>query len=344
MEINKPKSRICLIPKVSGVGGMVSFQTKLVKGLTKRGIGVSYNLGDAPYNTILVIGGTRDLAGIWRAKQRGIRVVQRLDGINWIHRRKQTGWRHYLRAEYGNFILSLIRSRLADQIIYQSEFAHIWWERVYGKSATPWQVVHNGVDLEQYTPNGVGSLPTEHIRILLVEGTIGSGYEMGLDIAIHMAERLSRSIYRNIEVMVVGRVSDALQQEWKGRTDINVTFKGKVPPDQIPEIDRSAHVLYAADLHPACPNSVIEALACGLPVAAFDTGALPEIITEGSGQLVPYGGDPWKLEAPDIEGLTVAVHIILDEQAHYRTAARHRAEEAFGLDRMVEGYLNSLNI
>jgi glycosyltransferase involved in cell wall biosynthesis len=323
---------------------MVSFRGKLVKGLAERGIRVSYDLADTPYDAILVIGGTRDLIGLWNAKRRGARVVQRLDGMNWIHRKKRTGWRHYMRAEYGNFILSFIRSRLADQIIYQSEFSRQWWDRVYGKSHNPMKVVHNGVDLELYSPNGPANLPGDHVRILIVEGTIGSGYEMGLEIAIHMSERIITLNRHNIEVMIVGRTSERLQREWKGRTEVKVTFTGEVPSDRIPEIDRSAHVLYSADLNPACPNSVVEALACGLPVAAYDTGALPEIITGGSGQIVPYGGDPWKLESPDIEGLVIAVNSILDDQEHYRIAARMRAEEAFGLDRMVESYLNALNI
>lgn len=344
MGKNNQIRRICLIPNVSGVGGMVSFRGKLVRGLAERRIGVSYDLADTPYDAILVIGGTRDLAGLWRAKRRGVQVAQRLDGMNWIHRRRRTGWRHYLRAEYGNVILSLIRSRLADQIIYQSEFSHQWWERVYGISHIPWHVVHNGVDLEVYTPNGHGKLPGDHVRLLLVEGTIGGGYELGLQTAIQMGERLHSSYSHDVEVMVVGRISTALQREWMGRPDIIVHFTGQMPAERIPEMDRSAHVLYAADLNPACPNSVIEALACGLPVAGFDTGALSEIITEGSGQLVPYGGDPWKLESPDIEGLAKAVNDILGDQAGYRKAARGRAEEAFGLDHMVEGYLNALKL
>ncbi len=113
---------------------MVSFRDKLIHGLEQRGIGVSFDLKDMPYSAVLVIGGTRNLSDLWRAKRRGARVVQRLDGMNWIHRKRRTGWRHYARAEYGNIILSLIRSRLADMIVYQSEFSHKWWERVYGMS------------------------------------------------------------------------------------------------------------------------------------------------------------------------------------------------------------------
>jgi glycosyltransferase involved in cell wall biosynthesis len=321
---------------------MGSFRGRFTQGLIQRGIEVTYNLADIPYDTILVIGGTRNLAGVWRAKQRGVRVVQRLDGINWIHRKKITGWRHFIRAEYGNFILSLIRSRLADQIIYQSEFSHQWWEREYGKSPIPWAVVHNGVDLERYTPVGEGDPPHDYDRILVVEGALGGGYETGLETAIHLVERLCNAYNRKIELAVVGRVSAALEQEWISMTEIPVKFTGQVPNEVIPEIDRSAHVQYAADINPACPNSVIEALACGLPVASFNTGGLPEIVTEGAGQLVPYGGDPWKLDPPDIDGLAKAVISILEDQTGYRAAARRRAERAFGLDRMVDGYLSAM--
>jgi glycosyltransferase involved in cell wall biosynthesis len=264
--------------------------------------------------------------------------------MNWIHRRRQTGWRHYLRAEYGNIILSLIRSRLSDQTIYQSEFSHQWWERVYGVSNIPWQVVYNGVDLERYTPDGLATLPEDRIRLLLVEGAIAGGYEFGLEAAIHMAERMHSVYSHAVEVMVVGRISSALQHEWKGNANIQVSFTGQVTPERIPEIDRSAHVLYAADLNAACPNSVIEALACGLPVVAFDTGALSEIVIEGAGELVAYGGDPWNLDPPNINGLVEAASKVLDNQINYRKAARRRAEKAFGLDPMVEGYLNALNI
>ena len=52
--------RICLVPQVEGVGGMVSFQHKLLAGLQKRGIQTARDLSDLPYDAVLVIGGTRD--------------------------------------------------------------------------------------------------------------------------------------------------------------------------------------------------------------------------------------------------------------------------------------------
>ena len=122
--------RVCLVPRLKGVGGLVSFQEKLSAGLRRRGVEFSQELADGPFAAVLVIGGTRDLPGLWRARRQGARIVQRLNGMNWLQRVRPAGWRHFLRAEYGNRLLALIRGRLAQRIVYQSHFARGWWERV----------------------------------------------------------------------------------------------------------------------------------------------------------------------------------------------------------------------
>ena len=210
----------------------------------------------------------------------------------------------------------------------------------FGQERVATSVIHNGVDLSVFTPDGSPERPTDHFRLLLVEGSLQGGYESGLETALGLAERLAES--RPVELKVVGRVSPELQSVMQSKSRLPILWAGLVPNEQIPGLDRSAHLLYSADLNAACPNSVIEALACGLPVAAFGTGALPELVTGDSGCLVPYGGDPWKLDRPDVPALANAAVEILQNQAHYRAAARQRAEEAFGLDQMVERYLDVL--
>lgn len=107
-------------------------------------------------------------------------------------------------------------------------------------------------------------------------------------------------------------------------------------------MDRSAHMLFSADLNAACPNAVIEALACGLPVLAFATGSLPEIISGNAGLVVPYGSNYWNLEQPDIAGLAKAGMEILARQGDFRPSARQKAEEAYSLSRMVDQYIQAL--
>jgi glycosyltransferase involved in cell wall biosynthesis len=142
--------------------------------------------------------------------------------------------------------------------------------------------------------------------------------------------------------MVVGDASRQVVEAARTRSNVPIRWSGSVPIEQIPHLDRSAHLLFAADIHPACPNAVIEALACGLPVVGFDTGALKEIVDEKSGRIVPYGADPWELERPDFEDLALSAQIVLGDLETFRKGARRRAEEIFGLDKMVDGYLEAI--
>lgn len=334
--------RICLVPNVSGTGGMVSFKHKLSTGLSERGIEVSYDLADGSCQAVLIIGGTRQLAALWRFKHKGVRLVQRLDGINWIQRKRSTGLRHFVRAEMGNLLQSGIRRHLAGQIVYQSAFAQTWWEDWYGIPPAPVWMIHNGVDLKTYTPDGAHERPDDRYRLLVVEGSLGGGYEMGLENAVTLAEELNLTHKLPMELMVVGKAEPAQVAEWNKRSQVPILWAGSVAREAIPALDRSAHLLYAADLHPACPNAVIEALACGLPVAAFDTGSLRELVPAGAGCIAPYGSDPWKVEKPDIPALAEMAVPVLTDPLPFRLAARAHAEQNFDLDVMVDKYLQVL--
>jgi glycosyltransferase involved in cell wall biosynthesis len=100
--------------------------------------------------------------------------------------------------------------------------------------------------------------------------------------------------------------------------------------------------MYCAEVNPPCPNSVIESLACGLPVIGFDSGSLKELVGDEAGIIVPYGTNPWKLEMPDISALAESASEVLEKQDQFRLSARKRAESEFNLDKMVESYLKVL--
>lgn len=350
-----PLEKICIVPQVHGVGGMVSFRRKLTDGLRARQIEVCSDPSAQDYSAVLVIGGTRRIWELRRARQAGIRVVQRLDGMNWLHRRsafRRLDLRHYLRAEYGNLVLSLIRTRLATHIVYQSRFVQDWWERVHGPAPVPTTVIYNGVDLNVYSPNGPEQPPSDRRRLLMVEGSLMGGYEGGLDVALQLlgqlcvspADRTAEPLY---ELVVAGRAADDL----RARADkalqrlapaAILTWAGLVAPEAIPGLDRSAHLLYSADINAACPNAAVEAMACGLPVLGFATGALPELVDGDAGRIVDYGGDPWMLDPPDTQALAAAAKTIFNAGDSLRIAARQRAEAVFGLEPMVAAYLSIL--
>jgi len=331
--------RICIVPRVEGLGGVTSFRLKFEYGLQARGVKVTNKLSE-PSEAVLVLAGTKSLLALWKARHRGQRIVQRLDGINWVHWARWAGPRYTIRAMYGNANLSFIRRRLADQVIYQSEFIKNWWEDWYRPTRVPSSVIMNGVDLNQYTPNGLHERPAGHNRLLIVEGSLTGALNSGLFHAAELADRLSHRY--KIELCIVGRVDRRTKNKLQRQTTFRVRFLDAIAREQIPWIMRSSHLLFSAEVNPPCPNSVIEALACGLPVIGFDTGSLSEIVPGDAGRLAAYGANPWKLQKPDISALEPVAVEVLEDQPRFRNAARQQAELRLGLDKMVDEYLKIL--
>ena len=79
-----------------------------------------------------------------------------------------------------------------------------------------------------------------------------------------------------------------------------------------------------------CPNAVMEAMACGRPVVAMDTGDIPFLIEEGkTGFIVPRGD-----EARLVQSLAT---LLADRELCCRmgAAGRAKAEREFGLDQLI---------
>jgi glycosyltransferase involved in cell wall biosynthesis len=83
-------------------------------------------------------------------------------------------------------------------------------------------------------------------------------------------------------------------------------------------------------------NTILEAMATGLPVIATDVGGNPELVQQGqTGELVPHS-DPVSL-ACAIEGYFCEPQ----KGLRHGTAGRRRVEKSFSMKAMVEGYLKT---
>ena len=103
-----------------------------------------------------------------------------------------------------------------------------------------------------------------------------------------------------------------------------ITFKGAQPRAELPDAYRAASVCVVPSRFESMSYTCMEAMACGRPVVAARTGALPEVITDGvDGLLVP---------PEDPAALAAAIgRLLLDEAARRRLgeAARARVLSSF---------------
>ncbi len=127
----------------------------------------------------------------------------------------------------------------------------------------------------------------------------------------------------------------------KEQLDNRIDYRGAVSREAIAPVYRN-RVYLSLDINPACPNTVAEALASGAPVIGFDTGAVKELVGHQAGCIVSYGGNPWKGERPDFQGLLSAYREVSGNFAEYSRAARQRAEDHYGIDTMVDAYAEVL--
>ena len=334
--------RICVVPTYAGVGGPASFRMRFVAEAERHGIEICTDLDDHPYDAVMVIGGTRRLAKLWQVKRAGIPILQRLDGFNWIHRKVKTSLTYRVRAEIRNWILRIIRGYLATRIVYQSDFVLRSWNQTFGEVDTPYDVIYNGVDLVDFSPDGPGTPPTDHMQINMVEGAYLGGHDIGIKMGIDLAKTLIEQHHLDVELVIAGNITEALRQKWDAYSNVPVKWLGVISRDEVPELHRSGQIFFSSEVQAPCPNSVIEALACGLPVVSFDTGSLPQIVTGDAGRVVPYGTDAWNLEPADIPTLAEAVVEVYRDQPRFRKAARQRAEEGFDIQDVVRRYLGAM--
>jgi glycosyltransferase involved in cell wall biosynthesis len=193
-----------------------------------------------------------------------------------------------------------------------------------------------------FSPHGKGKPPEDMIRIMVTEGSFYGGHERDLLNAVGFARGLAEISGKHVELVIASRAPGSMLSKLPDYANLDIRWLGIVPLSDIPELNRSAHIFYPAEINAACPNTVMEAMACGLPVVCFSTGSLPELVRGNAGRSVPYGADHWNLEVPDFTPLCNAGLEVYNQQSKFRSAARRYAESTFDMHLMAEKYLEIL--
>ncbi len=322
-------------PHPPGAGGPGSFQKRFEEALIRSDFSVNYSKQPEKPDIIIIVGGTRKIFWLILNKFKGVPIIYRLDGIQWLHKKqfRKAGIKKYVISEIHNYLSKFIQGFLADFIIYQSDFVREWWQREQWVRRNRFAIIYNSVDLSLFHPIRDENFGNEKVRIVFLEGHIDySPY------AIDLINKVCNEIsYAPVEVY--GSFSNSLaRQKFNG----NVDYRGLVERNDLPSVFKGA-IYVSLDIHAACPNTVIEALACGAPVVGFDTGSLKELVINGSGMVVPYGSNPWELAKPDFAPLILGIGEVYRNYPEFSRKARELAIARYSLEDMFKKYQTVIN-
>ena len=196
------------------------------------------------------------------------------------------------------------------------------------------RIVRNGIDIQDFEnvqPDRPSLFPQFGPEDRLIAAVANMNTETkGHTDLVHAAAEVCRDFPRARFLLVGDGCECARLEDLTRRLDLeaNVLFLGK--RNDVPRILACCDVFVSSSRAEGLPNSVLEAMAAGIPVVATRVGGTPEIVQDGcSGLLV----DP-----RDSGALARAiVRILCDEGLAQRLvrAGRGRVEEDFGFDRLL---------
>lgn len=144
-------------------------------------------------------------------------------------------------------------------------------------------IIYIGVDLEKFAPNGSADLqlPNGKRNVLFV-GRFHN--EMGLDVVLDAIPEVisQRPDVRFLLVGARGPLS-AAAADVAGAFPANVHIAQDVPGSLLPSYYRASEILLAPtrEKHACMGVSIKEAMACGKPIIASNSGGIPEAVVHG---------------------------------------------------------------
>ena len=189
------------------------------------------------------------------------------------------------------------------------------------------EVIPNGIDLEVFRPVDRAltrkKLGLSANQFMLLGVAVFKDPRKGLDDFIELANRLQNKG----TIVLVGLEKCQLS----GLPENIIGLRHTDNMQELAALYSTADVFVNPTLQDNYPTVIMESLACGTPVVAYETGGIPEQIINETGFLVPKG---------DINRLYEAVLKSRDSPREvWRMTCREFAEKLFGQEQCINRYM-----
>ena len=172
-------------------------------------------------------------------------------------------------------------------------------------------IIYNGVDIAEFTPKDKEDQHQTKLTLISTGRLIErKGYR-------YLIEALAG--LEDVSLTLIGDGNQRTELEALAATHgVSVTFLGPQPHEDIPALLTRADVFVLPSLNEGMSNSILEAMAAGLPIIATDTGGSAELI-DGNGIIVS------KADVAALRAATLTLKADPTLRATMRARSRERA-------------------
>ena len=192
-------------------------------------------------------------------------------------------------------------------------------KRIFADYGFEAQVIPNIINTDRFRPAANHETPSDKMRHLIVTRNLETIY--GLTTAVRAVSLLKERIPEiKLSIAGSGPQKEELQHLVKQfGLENNVVFTGKLEPDEVASLCRHAGIMLNPTTADNMPNSVLEAMACGLPVVTTNVGGIPDIVEHERTALFVPVNDP--------QAMAHQVKTLLETPGLYRKLVMNGLEE-----------------
>jgi len=299
-------------------GGMAMQTLQLARLLSNEGVPVELVQTNAPYRPAIA-GKIKGIRAIFRLLPYLWRVWRLAGKVDVIHLMANSGWswqlfsapvlwigwlrgtpvivnyrggeaREYLR-DSARWVKPSLSKAVA--LVVPSGFL----QDVFSEFGLPAAIIPNVIDLEMFRP--APAPPDGAFFTLVITRNLEAIY--GIDTAIR-ALAAARETFPDVRLRIAGTgpLEGELRQLAKNLgLESEIDFVGRLDRRQIVELYHGAHAMLNPSRVDNMPNSVLEALACGVPVISTNVGGVPYIVQDTKTAML--------VAADDVQGMAQAI-------------------------------------
>lgn len=202
----------------------------------------------------------------------------------------------------------------------------------------PIEVIPNGIDLAKYKPvaqdlaRELIDLPKDKLLVLFGAMSATKDRRKGFQFLQPALQKLKSQWQDRLEIVIFG----ASEPQNPPDLGFKCHYLGRLNDEIALTLAYSAaDVMVVPSLEDNLPNTVMEAIACGIPCVTFNIGGMPDMIEH---RLNGYLAQPY-----EIEDLARGIAWVIEDKeraCQLSTRARQKSEQEFELNFQTRRYLN----